>query len=296
MENPRFGVEAFDMEDLPKIKVSFEKNGFAVVKNVFSASEVEEMREEMMRIIEGMEPEEHPRCVFTTYDEEKHVADKYFLESCDKIRFFYEEGAFNEGKRMTVPKASALNKVGHALHWQNDVFRKYTFSDRIKVKAFRLIIPKKIVNVHRFEQPEVVQSMYIFKQPKIGGAVSAHIDATFISVDPIDHLLGMWIAIDDADISNGCLWFVPGSHKVDTVNYRFKRTHATEGSLLKFEGERPAYNEDAFIGVPVKKGSVVLIHGCVAHKSEANTSTKRRHSYAFHIVDRENSSYSDDNW
>lgn len=43
-------------------------------------------------------------------------------------------------------------------------------------------------------------------------------------------------------------------------------------------------------------GSVVLIHGCVAHKSEANTSTKRRHSYAFHIVDRENSSYSDDNW
>lgn len=76
MENPRFGVEAFDMEDLPKIKVSFEKNGFAVVKNVFSASEVEEMREEMMRIIEGMEPEEHPRCVFTTYDEEKVIKER----------------------------------------------------------------------------------------------------------------------------------------------------------------------------------------------------------------------------
>uniref|UniRef100_A0A914ZKF3 Phytanoyl-CoA dioxygenase domain-containing protein 1 n=1 Tax=Parascaris univalens TaxID=6257 RepID=A0A914ZKF3_PARUN len=170
-----------------------------------------------------------------------------------------------------------------ALHWWNDVFKKYTFSDRIK----------KIVIAHRFEQPEVVQSMYIFKQPKIGGAVSAHIDATFISVDPVDHLLGIWVAIDDADISNGCLWFIPGSHK---VNYRFKRTHATEGSLLKFEGERPVYNEDAFICVPVKKGSVVLIHGCVAHKSEANTSAKRRHSYTFHIVDRENSSYNDDNW
>lgn len=86
MENPTFGVEAFDMEDLPKIKVSFEKNGFAVVKNVFSASEVEEMREEMMRIIEAMEPEEHPRCVFTTYDEEKVIKERKTVFHCERKR------------------------------------------------------------------------------------------------------------------------------------------------------------------------------------------------------------------
>jgi phytanoyl-CoA hydroxylase len=84
------------------------------------------------------------------------VKDRYFLESVDKIRFFYEEGAVDQqqgsGGRLLVPKERALNKVGHgwwekfivrpgfkkssALHWLDPVFRRFTFHERIKASFF----------------------------------------------------------------------------------------------------------------------------------------------------------------
>uniref|UniRef100_A0A914H601 Uncharacterized protein n=1 Tax=Globodera rostochiensis TaxID=31243 RepID=A0A914H601_GLORO len=88
----------------------------------------------MDSIVEEFDPEKHPRTTFNTSDEEKHVSDCYFLESVDKIRFFYEEAAVDEQSgRLKVPKELALNKVGHALHWLDHNFRKFTFHERIKV-------------------------------------------------------------------------------------------------------------------------------------------------------------------
>ena len=45
-----------------------------------------------------------------------------------------------------------------------------------------------------------------------------------------------------------------------------------------------------------KKGSLVLIHGQVLHKSEANLSSKPRHAYTFHMVETRGSEYSPMNW
>lgn len=51
------------------------------------------------------------------------------------------------------------------------------------------------------------------QQAGIGGEVSAHMDATFLYVEPIQHLLGLWIPIHDATLANGCLHFAPGTHQ-----------------------------------------------------------------------------------
>jgi ectoine hydroxylase-related dioxygenase (phytanoyl-CoA dioxygenase family) len=115
---------------------------------------------------------------------------------------------------------------------------------------------------------KVAQSMYIFKQPKLTktheNAVTDHIDSTFIHIDsPNGVLLGIWIALDDATIENGCLWFIPGSHKnLSSTNepYRFARTRTKERKqdnnvpLLEFIGPKPEYDKSKFIPVQVKKG------------------------------------------
>ena len=67
----------------------------------------------------------------------------------------------------------SLNKVGHALHWLVPEFRSVSFSEKVKTTARRL----------GFVSPAVVQSMYIFKQPGIGGEgeeIFMYIDKTSI--------------------------------------------------------------------------------------------------------------------
>ncbi|CAI4227158.1 unnamed protein product [Auanema sp. JU1783] len=265
----------------------FNANGYAVIEDVFTEDEIAKMKCIMKGIVDETNFDDHPKSVFTTIEEKKHASDEYFLNSSDKIRIFFEEGALDEDGKLVVDKQKALNKIGHGLHFLNPVFREITFHPKIKSLFEKL----------KFEQPAVVQSMYIFKQPKIGGMVTDHFDATYLYVEPIDHLIGVWIAVDDATIENGCLSFIPGSHKQSSVDYRFVRTHDTTGGpLLTFNGERPVYDQNLFVPVPIKKGSLILIHGLVVHKSEANRSDKSRHAYTFHVMEKKNTAWSPDNW
>ncbi|KAI6239592.1 hypothetical protein M3Y99_00549400 [Aphelenchoides fujianensis] len=246
------------------------------------------MKAEMERIIAGINPEDHPKSVFTTDDEERHASDRFFLNSASNISHFYEEGALDASGKLVVPKDQSINKIGHALHWLNPVFKKFSFHPHVQ----------NVIRSLHYEQPKVVQSMYIFKNPKIGGAVGTHVDATFLRTNPIGNLVGLWIALDEATEENGCLWFIPGSHKQPPADYRFVRTEAKNPNdpLVKFVGQKPVYEEANFVPVPVKKGSMVLIHGLVVHKSEANTSDKSRHAYTLHVADTTSETWDPLNW
>uniref|UniRef100_A0A7S4AGY4 Uncharacterized protein n=1 Tax=Pseudo-nitzschia australis TaxID=44445 RepID=A0A7S4AGY4_9STRA len=63
-----------------------------------------------------------------------------------------------------------------------------------------------------YQDPVVPQSMYIFKNPVVGGAVHSHQDSTFLYTTPRQTCLGLWLALDDATLDNGCLWVRPKSH------------------------------------------------------------------------------------
>jgi phytanoyl-CoA hydroxylase len=63
-----------------------------------------------------------------------------------------------------------------------------------------------------FVKPIVCQSMYIFKQPFIGDKVGTHQDASYLYTEPLK-VIGIWIALEDCTLENGCLHFIPGSHK-----------------------------------------------------------------------------------
>lgn len=139
--------------------------------------------------------------------------------------------------------------------------------------------------------PVLLQSMYIFKQAGIGGEVTPHQDATFLYTQPLGRVTGVWIALEDATLENGCLWFIPASHK-DGLTRRMVRT--PKGT--DFIGREKDYDDKLFVPVPVKKGGAVLIHGEVVHRSAANTSDASRHVYTFHIMETQNTVWSPENW
>ena len=61
-------------------------------------------------------------------------------------------------------------------------------------------------------EPRLLQSMLIFKHAGIGGEVVSHQDATFLYTEPMT-VMGLWFALEDATIENGCLFAQPGGHR-----------------------------------------------------------------------------------
>ncbi|XP_041331144.1 phytanoyl-CoA dioxygenase domain-containing protein 1 isoform X2 [Pyrgilauda ruficollis] len=172
-----------------------------------------------------------------------------------------------------------------ALHAYDPVFKQITHSPKVQELGRKLGL----------ERPVVVQSMYIFKQPGIGGEVTPHQDATFLHTEPLGRILGFWIALEDATQENGCLWFIPGSH-TNGISRRMVRAASGASTCVEFVGSEPAYDDKQFIPLPISKGGLILIHGEVVHKSELNSSDSSRHAFTFHVMEAKGTTWSKENW
>ncbi|XP_041050412.1 phytanoyl-CoA dioxygenase domain-containing protein 1 [Carcharodon carcharias] len=271
-----------------ELSTAFRKDGFVTIEGFFTEDECDSLRARISYIIDEMVVPQDLHTEFSTQEMEQlktQGSKDYFLTSGDKVRFFFEKGVFDNKGDLLVPKEKSLNKIGHALHALEPTFKNLTHSLKVQEVARKL----------ELKEPVIVQSMYIFKQPGIGGEVTPHQDATFLYTEPLGRITGFWIALEDATEENGCLWFIPGSHTAG-ITRRMLRAAKGEYPLIKFIGKEPDYLDDDFIPVPVKKGGLVLIHGQVVHKSASNTSDKSRHVYTFHLMESQDSHWSEENW
>lgn len=108
-------------------------------------------------------------------------------------------------------------------------------------------------------------------------------------------MLGFWWALDNCTKNNGCLWAVPGSHRLG-VHRRFRRRD--DGQGCEFVPKEPV-TWDLSEAVPIEcpAGTLVLIHAGVVHYSEDNISADARHAYSIHVIDgKEGVAYPADNW
>jgi phytanoyl-CoA hydroxylase len=113
-------------------------------------------------------------------------------------------------------------------------------------------------------------------------------------------------ALEDATASNGCLSFLPGSHKNSPICKRFVRKENNSGTefIDNAGAQFPAGDKYSTDGErkgeyklgEVKAGTLVLIHGNLLHKSEKNTSEKGRIIYTFHVIEGDEAIYDERNW
>ena len=105
-----------------------------------------------------------------------------------------------------------------------------------------------------------------------GRAVAWHQDASYWPLTP-SHAVTVWLAIDDADLDNGCMKFIAGSHHSGHLTYR--KSSPEEHNVL----DQTVLNAESFGEIVVddlKAGQASIHNDLLLHGSDANMSTRRR--------------------
>ena len=254
------------------------RDGFVALRDFVSVDACERLRERAASLVSNFDPQS-VQSVFSTTENEQ-LDDSYFVESGDKIRFFFENDAFNSDGSLKQAKEDSLNKMGHAMHDLDDVFDEFSRTQQLA----------EVVRSIGYEDPVILQSMYIFKPPKIGGEVVCHQDSTYIYTEP-ESCYGFWFALEDATVENGCMHFIPGEHRHPLKARNYRRP---DGKVVTEAVDDTPWEGEP-VAVPVPAGTLVIFHGRTPHMSPANRSSRSRHAYTLHVIDRV-CHYPSENW
>jgi len=256
---------------------SYAANGFLHLSGFVAPAACDALTARALEIVDEFDPA--GAGVFSSR-REAEGRDESFKTSGDKIRCFLEDEARDARGDLVVDKAGSVNKIGHALHDLDAVFEAFSHGDKLANLAVGVGLG----------DARLMQSMFIFKPPRIGGEVTWHQDATYLYSEP-ESVTGFWFALDDATEENGCLQAIPGGH-LGPLRCRFY----SDGTNLQLDVlDVTPFDAEGIVALPANKGDVVVLHGRLPHASAPNRSERSRHAYTLHAVDG-GCRYLADNW
>ncbi len=234
--------------DVPKMLTEeqvqfFVENGYLVVPKLMSEAEVEELRNDAVKVARGGYP-------------------------CDSIPPVPE----------TISDDAVLRTILciHQPHCISPVMERYIRHPKI------CGILSQITAAHLpywDGSVKCMQSMLFVKPPQFQGQ-AWHQDEIYIPTRDRS-LIGAWIAMDDADIANGCLWVIPGSHR---MGYLYPQRSHNDPDEFDFAGESFGFDETNEVPVEVPTGSLVFFNGYLLHRSRRNRSKVYRRVLVNHYM------------
>jgi phytanoyl-CoA hydroxylase len=267
---------------------AFKDQGYCVLPDFKSPADIAAAVARAQALVEAFEPSAADSR-FSTRDRSL-LADAALLASAERVQCFFEEEALDEQGRLRVPKAQAINKIGHALHDRDAVFKAFSHGPELAALAADLGL----------QQPQVWQSQIIFKQPHIGGEVGWHQDASFFVTTP-QTVTTFWFALEDATLDNGCLWVErwveAGAHRSSrsVLREQYVCDHASGTLQMQALDDTPWPDASQAVPLPVPAGTLVVFSGLLPHCSAANRSAKSRLAYTLHVTDGR-AAYDARNW
>jgi phytanoyl-CoA hydroxylase len=231
------GVDGFDAITAAHID-QFHEQGFLVVHNAFTPAAVQDGLDGLFDLIAGRNPD------FT--------------------------GVMYEKKAQGVDVTSLPPEV------KQDYVRKFMwfvdYDERLKALATD---PQLLGLIERLigESPLLFQDMALIKPPQGGREKPWHQDHAYFELPLTATVVGVWIALDEATVENGCMVIYPGSHR--------------EGPVIHFQRRDwqicdTQQRQKEILAVPLKPGGCLLFHSLIHHGTPTNNTNQRRRAVQFH--------------
>ena len=114
-------------------------------------------------------------------------------------------------------------------------------------------------------------------KPPWGNPTNWHIDNPY---DPFYSraAIMLWVALDDASVQNGCLYFLDGTHLQGDVGVQADLSSANVGGLFR---AFPDWGTNDPSVAEVRAGAGIFINGMLAHAAGPNMTSRRRRAFAF---------------
>ena len=145
-------------------------------------------------------------------------------------------------------------------------FHKLTYHNRI-LDILEDIIGPNIQMYHN-------QALY--KPPHHGGPIFWHQDNAYWKCLPAN-LVSCWLTLDDVDLHNGAMQFIPGSHLHPMIHDQ------APGSDVLLDMGKQVDDSRAVVG-NLPAGGITLHHCQTLHRTAPNTTDRKRRAYAIHYM------------
>ena len=205
-------------------------------------------------------------------DQEIHELDEHSMNlAMNKLDYSKLEGVTPRNESVTPADMEDRFFRFIQFHRQLEIHERFMLNLRILDVLETLIGPDVMA----------MQSMLFLKPPKKAGQ-AYHQDSFYIKTAP-DTLCGAWMAIDDCNEENGCMYFVPGSH-FHPIYQEVALPESTEDFMERLT-EIVGVDESSEVPAIAKAGDVIFFHGHLIHRSKQNRSTDRyRRAYVCHYA------------
>ncbi|MCA9057696.1 MAG: phytanoyl-CoA dioxygenase family protein [Planctomycetaceae bacterium] len=189
------------------------------------------------------------------------------LSDEQKAWYLEQTQAADSNDSSSAAATAVLRKLDHPVY-HRPVFRQLAAKPEIVAIVEQLI-----------GQGVSVFFSQVFMKAAGGGPKPVHQDNFYFGPDDPDHTLTVWIAIDDAGVDNGCLFYGDGSHRGAIL-----RHVAPPGEPFNLQVEATTAAGFPMTPAPVPAGGISFHHGNTLHQSSANLSSRSRRAVALHYL------------
>lgn len=170
--------------------------------------------------------------------------------------------------KLDLARQGQLNHLHVVLRFANEIVRNESTLDAVEA-----VIGPDIL---------VWGSTFFIKEPNTAGFVSWHQDLRYWGLEDSDAMVSAWLALSPVTQANGCMRFIPGSHKSGLAEHE---DHFDADNFL-YRGQRAqvSIDESSAVQVELEPGQISLHHGYMLHASAPNRSHQRRVGFAMNFI------------